>query len=909
MRSLLTRVSISLRAYVWIACGLVAFAACSLKTDGPTPEITSIVPQPICDAQQAITITITGSGFSPAVVDGLVDNPTLVLPRVAFIDASATIEVPPDNVSVPDASGTELVVTIAQGLLTPGAYSVEVTNANGNSTTFSGFIVTPPPDLISIDPASSAPGKVVTLTLTGTGFQPGMTVTLDATPPVMCTSVTASADGTSAACTLDLTAVTPGTYAIVVDNGDGCSDTLPLAFTVGNEFTLSGIEPPFGWTGTDTNVTIFSTGGFSSTPRVEMRPAGQVTPVIVMKRVAFVDSSTLTAVVPMGLALGLYDITVINPPSNPGFATLTNAFRVVSMPVPTVEEVVPSRGDPASNVPVTIYGSNFRSPVRVELLNRTGTVVAMTATNTVVSSTEITTTIPTPATEDAYLVRVTNLDENTYGTWSAFIVGSTGASGNLHAFTTSSPLITGRRMHAGVSARDDLGNTFLYAIGGDTGATGNALDSVEVAQLSNFGALSPWRAIRAPNRLTTTRRGAAAVTVPLFGSDPFIPIKTYVYVTGGQDMAGTVLGTVERAMVLRNADAPDITSIAASATAGTLAAGTWYYKVSAILDAADPDNPGGETLPSDEEILTISSTQSAIDLAWSAVTVNSLPAAGYRIYRTAMVDGVSQQERLIATVTGTTYTDTGATAGAESPLPAGSLGVWRLQTPAHGIRWGHQAAVITDVTNNNARYLHVLGGKSDNAAGYLGTIEVAPINATTGAIGSFVTTGAVAMTTPRAFFSLLVETPQNVVGFTGIARMFTIGGVKAGMTVNSSTASSDFEQADVAAGGANGGWTQANGITGLGVTRAGPLSVLTSNKMFVMGGAGMATNTAFSVIRSNGSDIGFGSSGATGTLQATGTPLPAPRALGTAIIGAGFIYFVGGTSDGSDATNTTFQTF
>src|SRR6185369_16228454 len=112
---------------------------------------------------------------------------------------------------------------------------------------------------------------------------------------------------------------------------------------------------------------------------------------------------------------------------------------------------------------------------------------------------------------------------------------------------------------------------------------------------SKFGDLATWRSIRAPNRLTTPRDAPAAVAVPLFGADPFIPTKTYVYVTGGRDAAGAVLGSVERAVVLRNGDAPVLTSVAGAAAPGALAAGTWYYKVSALLDPTDPDNPGGET--------------------------------------------------------------------------------------------------------------------------------------------------------------------------------------------------------------------------------------------------------------------------------------------------------------------------
>jgi len=884
------------------ALTIAILAACSSSTDGPTPSIGAVTPSPICDAQQMVTITLRGSGFSPVVVDALTDHPSVVMPRVVFVDASgARIEVPAENVSIPDTSGTQLVAVVPQNLVAPGSYQLEVIDPDGHSAVTEGFVVDAPPDLAAINPASSAPNRVATVTVTGTGFRPGMTVTLAATPPVPCTNVMVSPDGTSATCTLDLAGVRPGTYDVILDNGDGCSDTLRLGFRVGEEFTLIGLDPPFGCTCADTPVTISASGSFASTPRVEMRPHGAATPVTVMKRVAYVDGTTLTAVVPAGLPLGAYDVTVIDPPSAGGVGTLDSAFRVVAMPIPTIAEVVPSRGSPQADTPVSIFGTSFRNPVKIELLDRTGTVVRTIASVMPASATRIDATLPTNGmTQDAYLVRVTDLDEMTYSTFSAFIVGATGASGNLHAFAPSSALVTARRLLGGVSARDDLGNRFVYAIGGDTGTA--ALDSVEVSQLSKFGALGAWHAIRAPNRLTTARDAPAAVAVPLFGADPFVPVKTYIYVTGGRAAGGAVLGSVERAMVLRNADAPKITGIAGSATAGSLAAGTWYYKVSAILDAADPDNPGGETLPSDEEILAIPAGTGSIALTWTQVVVNGTPAAQYRVYRTQAANGTSQQELLIATVAGTSYTDTGAAAMTEAPLPSGSLGVWRVQTPAHAARWGHQAAVITDGTG--ARFLHVVGGKSDAAAGYLGSIEVSPIDAQ-GHLGAFSTAGTTPLPTPLAFFSLVVETSQNVAGFTGVARLFTFGGVDA------AGASSEVTQSDVTNGGGNGAWTAYGGAGSLG-TRAGPMCVIASDKLFVLGGTAMATSTTFTNPRANGVDVPFLGTGAIGTpIQSTAESFPggSPRALGAAIPGSGFIYFVGGTSDGTNAVATTFQTF
>ena len=891
---------------------------CSSSTDGPKPTITSVMPTPICDAQHAIMVTITGSGFSPIVKDGLTSHPAVVMPRVVLQGTGGDVEIDPANISLPDNTGTTLIVSVPMSSVQPGVYGVEVIDPDGHDATLAnGLTVDPPPHITSIMPTQGAVGSTVQVTLTGTGFRAGMTVTLESNPPVVGTMVAVNADGTSATVSFDLTGVAAGTYDITVDNGDGCTDTLAASFTVyvPHDLMLTGIDPPFGCMCSPTSVTISSNGGFVSTPRVEMRPHGQTMPVIVMDRVAFVDTSTLTAVVPANLDLGDYDVTVINPPSDGGIGTMPSAFRVVSLPPPTIDAIVPSRGDPtvAAGTPVSIYGENFRNPVKVELLDTTLTVRATVASVAPVSATQIDTTLPTNGmTDGAYLVRVTDLDQGTYSTFSSFIVGQIGAAGNLHTFAAETTLTTGRRMLTGVSARDDLGNTFVYAIGGDTGgATPAALASVEVAQLSKFGALGAWHQEPASNAMTTPRDAPAAVSVPLYdpAGSPFVPIKTYVYALGGRDSGaatGTVLGSIERAMVLRNADAPVVTSIASSTMTGTLATGTWYYKVSAVLANTDPDNPGGETLPSDEQILTIGAGTTSIDLAWNAVTVNGTAAVKYRVYRTAMVDGVSQQEKQIAEVTGTSYTDTGDVATTVEPLPAGALGVWVAQTQTVSPRWGHQAAIVTDKTG--ARFVYVLGGKSDSAAGYLTSIERSAVD-TAGALGTFASGGQTALGTGLAFFSLAVETHENVSTFPGTtsgdvpARFVTTGGVTA------AGASTELQESDVATGGNNGAWTAYAGAGTLS-TRGGPMAVITGNKLFCLGGAGAATDTTFSQIKQTGVDLAFSSTGDfSSPIQSTANALPAPRALGAVVNGSGFIYFLGGTSDGTNATTTSYETF
>jgi hypothetical protein len=913
-------------------CALLV--ACGSKSDGPKPVLSNVAPSPVCDAQNAITITLTGTGFSPEVQNGLTSSPFVVLPSVNLISASGTVTpVPEAGISFPDTTGDSLTVVVPAMLVPPGTYGVEVIDPNTNSSTLAAsLVIDPPPTLTAVAPNTGDVGATVTVTLTGTGFKPGMTVTLDATPPVAGTNVTVSPDGTSAMVTFNLTGVAPGTYSITVSiDGGTCTATLMNAFTVGAEFTITGIDPPFGCMCSDTNVTISSAGAFVSTPSVQMVLHGTTTPITQLKRVAFVNANTITAVVPAGLPLGTYDVTVINPPSVGTFGTLVNGFRVVSMPPPTVSDVVPGRAPAATSTNLDIYGTNFRATATVTFIDTAGNTAATAGTVNVVTAGHITATITTPA-NGTYLVRVTDTDEMTFGDWSAFIVGPEGSSGKLNAFVAQGNLVTGRRMLAGVGAQDDLGNFYVYAIGGDTGGgTPTVLASVEVAQQGKFGGLSAWQQEKASNNLLAARDAPIAVAVPIpQATDPcffatgtpgvtcIAPQKTYIYVLGGSSGGATptIFRSAERAVVLANADAPVVTKAQASATAGSLGAGTYYYKVSAIVNANDPDNPSGETLPSDEAIVTLASNQSAIDLQWNAVTTNSLPAQMYKIYRTPMVNGVSQGEQLIATQPGTSFTDTGAAAGAEVPLPPGSLGVWVSQgaNVLQTARWGAQGATVVDtitgVAGTTTRSLYVLGGMSDNATGVLATIERAPIVAATGALGAFTSVNDTNLVEPLAFFSLAVETAANVGGFAGVARFITAGGITNPAPTAMNFATADISSGNVTSGGGNGTFTIAGGNN----KRAGDMAVIASNKLFWLGGASSAATNPFAVANpaGTGDDLAFDGTGAfTGSIQSTANSFggSAKTALGVVVTIDNFIYFYGGTSDGTNAVQLAWQTF
>lgn len=108
--------------------------------------------------------------------------------------------------------------------------------------------------------------------------------------------------------------------------------------------------------------------------------------------------------------------------------------------------------------------------------------------------------------------------------------------------------------------------------------------------------------------------------------------------------------------------APTLTLGTTSSTGGSFAAGTYYWKVSAV----NASGGGGETLPSNEVTATLSGTTSSQPLSWTAVN----GAASYNIWRGTTAGG---ENVLVANVTGTSYTDTGAAGTSRYPVTASTF--------------------------------------------------------------------------------------------------------------------------------------------------------------------------------------------------------------------------------------------
>lgn len=158
------------------------------------------------------------------------------------------------------------------------------------------------------------------------------------------------------------------------------------------------------------------------------------------------------------------------------------------------------------------------------------------------------------------------------------------------------------------------------------------------------------------------RQTAASNTPDGLGDNNFTQVNIPCAGGSGTNYTGMSVWSTTSGTLL---SVPSGVSATGSGTGGTLAAGTWYYVVTAF-------NVAGETTASVEVSATTTGTTSSVTIPWSHVSgVYDLPTraqidAGYRIYR-GTASGTHNV--LVATVaaTATTWTDTGVAGTAGSP--------------------------------------------------------------------------------------------------------------------------------------------------------------------------------------------------------------------------------------------------
>ena len=697
----------------------------------PVPEIASIEPTEVCEAD-VDTFTLRGAHFTPVAQVFVGDVPASA---VRFIDENT------------------LEATFADGLL-PGVYDVRVRNADGCEDSAPAILqVHPTPIVFFVDPPIAYNGINLQVTIYTSG--------LDAAPDtvhllgpngeeVELADARVAPDRPNKIFATVPAGLAVGAWTLRVTSRLGCEGELlgALAVTADLRLGLTEIDPAYVSPTVATAVSLRATAGngqvgFASTPRAYLNPnpADPGTIAMAMRAVVFVDAGTVTAVVPPDLPPGRYDVIVVNPDATVG--VLEAALTVTPGEPPVIDGVEPASLDGNGPQVGRIFGENFATAgggtVTMTCREPGGAVREANAPIVVGAATEVQARLPADqfAAGSICVVTLTNAD-GASSRYSALSIKT--PAQNLNAWRAGPAMTTARRAPGLTAGRPTRTSRYLYALGGDGGAPASALDTVEATNIGVFGDMSAWALQRHALPGPRTLAGAAR-------------IGRFLYLLGGNDGSGP-LDTVLRAEVLDPLAGPEVVDLGLTveADAPHIGGGLWHYRVAAVFAADDPRNPGGESVPG--EVLVVQLPEIAglqITLTWEEIP----GAVAYRVYRTGVAGEGVDAVRLLAEVAEPRFTDAGAEAGDETPLPPGSLGVWHT---AGRLATAREAAAVVAVPDAAGGWLYVIGGRG--AGGALDTYEVTRVDLDD-AVGAF-RVGASHLSPGRAELGAVVVTHADI---------------------------------------------------------------------------------------------------------------------------------------------------
>jgi hypothetical protein len=803
--------------------------ACAVATSGfigDPPQVESVDPPRLCETGG--TITVAGLGFFPGALVLLGENP---LPTT-FVDA-------------------QTLTAVLDGSLAPALFDVTVRNPDGCSGTLVGaFEIEPLPVLFFVDPPVVWNGINVQVKIYASGL-------ISTVTEVRLFPAGRPQDGEPLEFTVDpaepnrIQAVVPaglepGAYVLGVEDEVGCYAELTGALTVVEDVTLAidRVELPFGWTASSTGVNVYAPASppdgmvnFAATPRFYLSPAevGPDALATELRFTAFVSAQRVSATIRAGLPVGSYHLVAVNPTGEVGY--LPDAFRVTELPPPVVSDLSPTSVTNQGVAPLAILGDHFEDPVvTLTCLQPNDTVVTPSIrvdgfdAQTIDAALDFSLAGNSLAGGSVCLVRVTNAD-GTYYDYSA--LGVTNPSLNLTSFDATAPMVLPRRALCAVAGAAAPGARYVYALGGDDGGgqdTGAAtrFDSVEFAAIDPYGDLAPW-AIQ-----------PYALPVPL-SFHGCASLGRFLYVVGGNDGVGAA-DAVYRAKILDPQQAPVITDVSLDVLPEedpVLAAGLYSYRVSAVLPAEHPENPGGETLAGDAFLLQTPDIPArlTVTLTWSEVA----GAVAYRIYRTPEPGQVSGNERLLAEVPPDerSFTDDGEVLPAdEVPLPFGATGRFAVLPSLNEAREGAGVALSADPLDDRTWYLYLLGGRDDTGTA-LDSVEWLTITLEddgSQGVSETWTPGSASIGTPRwqlkGFVGNALMAPRTIPD--GTVWIYAGGGING----NLSALLNDVVALRVAPGGALGeGPDERWRVTGMQPFRAGYAGSLFNDQIFVFGGS------------------------------------------------------------------------
>lgn len=641
-----------------------------------------------------------------------------------------------------------------------------------------------------------------------------------------------------------------GEYDMAVNDASGCLAIMESAISITDNLAIADgvVTPSFGDESASQAITIqlASAPSGSDTPRGFLNPVGADEAAVQLQSVTRLDATTLTAVVPAGTPIGAYDLVLVWPDG--AVAVIDAAFTAMDGAPPVIADVLPQSIVNGSGQTLELRGTGFSgSEVSLRCQTSGGEVaiaaVADPETCTESCSQTATVNATSLASGDVCVARLTNAD-GSYAEFSA--IGITNSSYNLSTPRPGPALNVARRALASAAVRANSASRFVYAIGGDTGDVSGALDSVEFAAVDVFGNMSPWA--------TSARALPAARSFAAHTS-----IGRYVYAFGGNGGSGALSSGV-RALVLSPEEAPELANVDLCLGGGSndcfgvtdvgdgLEAGTYSYRVAALIDANDPHNLGGETLASDPMILRLRGVESrsiVVKLGWTspkdALGAELSGITGYRVYRTPKDGTPGSGEQLLAEVNASTFElvdDGSATLTTAQPLPLGSTSAWQALPVLNAAREGASGVAARDPLDPDTWYVYALLGR-DGSTGlttyeYL-DVSLAPNGRQT--IGTAWTTGAEV--------SAVGRWQHGAWAIDSVDSSFVSGGdtyiyLGAGLEANGTTLNGAVEAGLVTSGGELSAFaddtTAGDVVKDFSATRVGYGTAGAANSLFVFGG-------------------------------------------------------------------------
>jgi len=415
--------------------------------------------------------------------------------------------------------------------------------------------------------------------------------------------------------------------------------------------------------------------------------------------------SSIDCTLPAGIPPGAYDVVVVNPDGK--VAVAPSGVIVTTDQPPVIANAVPASLTSNGGGTITLFGVN--------LANATGATlscgsppVSNNATIITPSPFSIQLTFPLTGFTTGSLCSV-SVYFTSGQTYLYSTISYIGPNGNIVPWGIQSAHFLIPRSAPSIVTGAPLASTrVVYVAGGDNSTNGqpqinNTITAVEAATINTDGSLSNFSFMSQSLPRPCAYGGA-------------VTISAYLYVLCGFDgLNNSASDLVYRTQVLNPLLVPTIASVDLfidTSMSSMLNQGLWYYAVSGVFNQSDPNNPGGESLPSP----TLTIQLPGLDNMFAFINWVSQPGAIlYNVYRSPVANDSSTNLQLIATVNGTYYLDNGAAPiSNQMPLQPNSIGSWLKLPPLRTPRFNFASAVVPVNTNKTQYIIFVFGGQDRN---------------------------------------------------------------------------------------------------------------------------------------------------------------------------------------------------